>query len=256
MVDKYEGRKINHKPKMFESTLYKVSYIAGNKIEESQGFKDVYYFDKDGRKIKYLAYNSDGSQIMIRIHYLYNNMGKLKKFTSYNLDSSVKALINYTYNKQGQLLKEESISYLKEKRYDIKKRIVETKSTHIERGFKEKYIQKFNHKWQDIEHINFDELGNFKSRTEYEYDNKGNLIGMKIYNKNNNLRSIYKGYFNKYNDRVKVENFTVIDGNIKRSSKYEMRYIYDNHDNWIEQHLITNGKISFITRIKISYYYN
>lgn len=249
-LEAYNGFK--GKPKEVESITYRVKY-KDSLANEEIAYKSKYYFDSKGRTIKNLDYKDDGTLSSAGWNYKYDKLGNVIQITLYNLDSTINVQINKAYNKYGQSIAESSKSVNKKISYDRKKRTSTLISKKANGAFQENATVKYNKNWQEIELISYDSIGNLRSRIEFSYNKKGNQIESKWYNSKNIATNIYKSTYNSNNDRIRIDKYRVINGEPKLTNVTKTDYEYDELGNCIEERLISNGKVSWITRNKIKY---
>lgn len=253
-LDTFDG--FNNKPKEVESTTFRVKYFDSLPKEE-MAFKYVYFYDSKGRKFKALSYKSNGSPSSGGWNYSYDKYGNQTQNIFYNIDSSINVQNNYKYNKFGQQIEREYISggkiSITKNIYDRKNRIQKIISKKSDGSFKEKAIQRYDKQWRKIELVSYDTLNKQKSRIEFFYDEDGNENQSKWYNSENKLYEYYNSTYNSKNDRIQIKKYQVRNGESKLVSDTKTEYKYDEKGNCIEERLISNGKVSWITKNKYKY---
>tara|TARA_R110001592_G_C13186309_1_gene751651 strand:+ start:1219 stop:2043 length:825 start_codon:yes stop_codon:yes gene_type:complete len=169
------GRKINH-------------YHYNTDGTGTLSFKSVYYYDIDGYLIEFNDIYGTDNLIHRKFIYKYDNNKKLieeNRYASngslivkeiYEYDSNGNLIEYYYYDRKGNLYKKESY------KYDYNgNRIENNKSYSDGSGSKETY--KYNQKGNLIEK---NEFSVFNKKYLYGYDRMGNIIEIKIIEKDNN----------------------------------------------------------------------
>lgn len=245
------------RPKTVESKTYKVEYYE-NAAVEKLAHSEIEYYDLQGRKIKSNSYKSDGTTDDGDKVYEYDKNGLLLKEILYKKDGSVNYKIENEYNQFGQLIlndfssarnrmiREYTFNRIKKNSKFIRK---DQDGTILERA-----TFKYDNQWRMVELKELNKDNNQTSRIEFFYDERGNEILSKWYNSQNHLNNYYKSVYNVENERTKIERYHLKDGKAKFVSSEELEYKYDNHQNVIEKKLISNGKISWITRYNYTYF--
>ncbi len=245
------------RPKTVESKTYKVEYYE-NAAVEKLAHSEIEYYDLQGRKIKSNSYKSDGTTDDGDKVYEYDKNGLLLKEILYKKDGSVNYKIENEYNQFGQLIlndfsstrnrmiREYTFNRIKKNSKFIRK---DQDGTILERA-----TFKYDNQWRMVELKELNKDNNQTSRIEFFYDERGNEILSKWYNSQNHLNNYYKSVYNVENERTKIERYHLNDGKAKFVSSEELEYKYDNHQNVIEKKLISNGKISWITRYSYTYF--
>ena len=250
-LDAFDG--FENRPEKVESTTYRVKYMDSLPLEE-MAFKHVSFYDPKGRKIKSTTFKSDGSPSSGGWNYTYDKNGNEIQNTLYNIDGSINVRNNYKYNKYGQKIEREYISDQKksvtEYLYDRKNRICKIYGKESDGSFKNQEILIYDEKWRKKELIAYDKSGKLKSRIEFFYDEKGNEIQSKWYNSENELYECYNSTYNLKNDRIRIEDYRINNGETKLSNDTRTEYTYDEHGDCVEEKLISNGKISWVTKNK------
>lgn len=253
-LDAFDGFK--NKPKEIESTTFRVKYID-SLPNEKIAFKEIYFYDSKGRKFKNKSFNSDGSLSSGGWNYYYDKFGNITQNTLYNKDSSIIIQNNYKYNKFGQQIEREYISYGKKSItkniYDRKNRIQEIIGKKSDGSFKEKAIQQYDKQWKKKELISYDIKSQQKSRIEFFYDKNGNENQSKWYDSQNKLYEYSNSTYNSKNDRIRIKKYRIRNGESKLVNDIKTEYKYDEIGNCIEEKLILNGKVSWITKNKFKY---
>lgn len=254
-LNSFEG--LHGKPEIVESKTYKIEYDR-NLITEKIAHSEMEYYDLEGRKIKSNSYKSDGTTDDGDRLYDYNKHGNLVRETLYKKDGSVNYKIENEYNQFGQLIINDFVSaenkMIREYTFN---RI--TKTSKFDRKNQdgiilERAVFKYDSNWRKIEFKGLDNNNDQTSRIQFFYDERGNEIKSKWYNSGNNLYNYYNKTFNLKNDIIKTERYSISDGKLKFVSAEEFEYKYDKHKNIIEKKLISNGKISWITRYNYTYF--
>ena len=250
-LDAFNG--FENRPEKVESTTYSVKYIDSLPLVE-MAFKIISFYDSKGRKIKSMTFKSDGSPSSGGWNYSYDKNGNEIQNTLYNLDSSINVQNNYKYNKFGQKIEREYFSDLQksvtEYIHDRKNRICKIYGKKSDGSFKDQEMLKYDEKWRKKELISYDKSGKQKSRIEFFYNEKSNEIQSKWYNSENVLYDYYNSTYNLNNDRIRIDHYRINNGETKLSNDTKTEYTYDEHGNCVEERLISNGKISWITKNK------
>lgn len=253
-LDEFDGFK--NKPKEVESTKFRIKYVDSLPKEE-MAFKYIYFYDSKGRKFKSRSFKSDGSPSSGGWSYSYDKYGNETQITIYNIDSTINVQNNYKYNKFGQQIEREYISSgeksITKYFYDQKNRIQKIIIKNEDGSFRENAVQRYDKQWRKIELTSYDAQGKQKSRIEFFYDERGNENQSKWYNSENKLYEYYNSTFNFKNDRIRIEKYRIENGESKLVSDTITQYKYDEKENCIEERLIYNGKISWITKNKYKY---
>ncbi|HAT80141.1 MAG TPA: hypothetical protein DCS17_01645, partial [Flavobacterium sp.] len=137
--------------------------------------------------------------------------------------------------------------------YDRKNRLAEINTKNNNDSLKYFERQKFDKKWNEIELIEFDNIGKQKSRIEFDYDTKGNQIKSSWYNSDDILHVIYISTFNNKNNRTSIKKYRIVSSKPKLIEDTKIEYKYDKKGNLIEDKYILNEKTSWINRYKIKY---
>lgn len=254
-LNSFDGFKNN--PKEVETIKYEVNY-QDNIGKEEIAYRDIYYYDSEGRKLKSITYRSDGSLSSNGWYYFYNKNGNRIKSILYNLDSSINVQNDYKYNKYGQLIERTYISGGKKSItthvFNKGERRCYITGKKSDGSFKENAVFKYDKKWNEMELLSYDKNGNQKSRIEFLYDKAGNKIRSKWYDAKNNLYNISKTVFNEKNDPIWAGGTTIKghDTIIRKGVKF--KYQYDKFNNIIEEKFFSkNGELSWITRNNFKY---
>ena len=255
-LNQFDG--YNGKPKKIESTTYKVEY-KDSVATEKMAYKNIEFYDSKGRKIKTLRYKSDGSPSTGGTHYNYDKFGNLIKYIMYNRDSTINIENHYKYDNYGNEIERVSISgnrKITTKRiYDRKNNTVKIIGKNSDGSFKHNAIQRYDKQWRKIELISYDTHNKQKSRIKFFYDKKGNEIQSKWYNSENKLHTYYISTYNFNNDRIRIEEYHIRNGEYKLVNDTKIEYKYDEKGNCIEKLLIFNGKASWITKNEYKYFW-
>jgi hypothetical protein len=252
-LDAYDGYK--GKPKEIEAINYQVEYKDNLPIE-TLSYKDVYYYDKHGRKIKTLSFKSDGSPSLGSSKYFYDKFGNQISNTFFDLEGKVSVQNNYKYNKYGQEIEREYIAFEKKSysRHNINRKnrtvIIEDNKTGF---FRKVSIVKYNKDWKLIKSTSFDTLGNQLGGLEYDYFRNGKASESRWYDAKNTLYSINNFKYNSKGDRIEIKKYRVNNGESKLFDLTTIEYIYDKRGNIIETKLIINNQVKWVTRNVINY---
>jgi len=254
-LNAYNGLK--GKPRMIESTTYKINFIDSLE-NEIAAFKMVYYFDSKGRILKQPNLNKDGTPSYGETKYIYDKKGNVIEYIRYTKDSFINIKNKYKYNKYGKLLKREyyfngNRKAITEYNYDRNNRTARITGRNNDGSFRDNAIEIYDRDWNDIELISYDSLGNKKSRIEFEYDKRGNKYLYKYYNSKDELYKISKTIFNQYNDPIWASSLKFSSKDTTKGKVTEFKYLYDTKNNPIEKRLIVNGKTVWVTRNIIRY---
>lgn len=254
-LNAYNGLK--GKPKMIESTTYKINFIDSLE-NEIVAFKIMFHFDSKGRILKHPHLNKDGTLGYGETKYIYDKKGNVVEYIRYGKDSFVNIQNKYEYNKYGKLLKRESyfngnIKAITKYNYDINNREARIIMRNSDGSFRDNALEKYDRNWNDTELISYDSLGNQKSRIEFEYDKRGNKYLYKYYSSKNELYKISKTIFNEYNDPIWASSLQFSSKDTTKGKVTEFKYLYDTKNNSIEEKSIVNGKTVWITRNNIMY---
>ena len=126
---------------------------------------------------------------------------------------------------------------------------IELKAYHPSGGLYYSYTYKYNETGKKIE-----DNRNSGSKTIYEYDDKGNMIGDIYYNADGS-KSTWSTY--KYNDKgnmIEQKNYRA-DGSLGPVTKViNHNYTFDEFGNWTEKITIKDGKPAFIKERQIEYF--
>ncbi|WP_299000574.1 hypothetical protein [uncultured Tenacibaculum sp.] len=253
-LNQFDG--YNGKPKKIESTTYKVEY-KDSIATEKMAFKNIEFYDNKGRKIKTLMYKSDGSLSTGGIFYSYDKFGNQIRSIMYNRDSTINSENINKYDKYGKkverIYKSGNRGSSTKRIYDRENKTVQIIGKNSDGSFKENAIQKFDDKWNEIELISYDSIGNQKTRIEFGYDKNYNLNSYKWYNSKNELYNFSKTTFNENNDPVIARGYRVKnkDTTLNKTTKFE--YKYDGKGNIIEQKLFSNDKFVWMTKYNYEY---
>lgn len=253
-LDAFDGFK--GKPRKVESTNYRIKHFDGLTKRE-MGFKEVYFYDLKGRKIKMTSFKSDGSPSSGGSSYLYDKYGNEIQNTLYKIDGTINIQINYKYNQFGQQVEKEFIrngkKSITKSSFDRKNRVQKIIGHKNDGTLNEIAIQKFDQKWREIELISYDNFNKQKSRIEFFYNKDGNQIQSKWYNAENIIYEYYNSTFNINNDKIRIEKYRINDGKPKLISDSRIEYKYDKKGNCIEERIISNGKTTWLTINKYKY---
>jgi len=249
---------LHNKPKkIVEAKTYKINYNK-NGITEEFAHSSIDYYDAKGRKFKNIRFKSDGTRLDADRLYYYDQYGNLIREILYKQDGSIRFEIENQYNKFGQLIVSDFTSgenkMTKEYFIDRTKKSSKFVIKNQDNTLLETVLFKYDNNWREIEALSLNDKNEQTSRIEFFYDEKGNNIQTKWYNSENNLNNIYNTTFNIENDRTKVERFHITDGKPKFVNAEKFEYQYDDKGNCVVQKLISNGKVSWITRYKYTYF--
>ncbi|MGJ8551284.1 hypothetical protein [Winogradskyella wichelsiae] len=253
-LNQFDG--FNGKPKRIESTTYKVEYKDSVAIEK-MAFKNIEFYDYKGRKIKTLMYKSDGSPSTGGIYYSYDKFGNEIKSIMYNRDSTINSENLSKYDGYGNKIEGIYISGNRKSTtiniIDRENRTEQIIGKNGDGSFKENAIQKYDDKWNKIELISYDSIGNQTTRIEFEYDKNYNLNSYKWYNAKNELYNFNKTTFNNQNDPIIDFAYRVKDKDsiLKKTTKFE--YKYDEKKNVVEQKLFSDDKFLWTTKYNYEY---
>jgi len=249
-LDAFDG--LNGSPKEIESTTYKIEY-NDNLIIEKATSKSINFYDSKGKSIKRLNFEPDGSPSWGSVYYFYDMFGNVIKKKIFNADGSEHSQIKYKYNEYGQEIERIYSWGLTKTIYDRKNRLAEINTKNNNDSLKYFERQKFDKKWNEIELIEFDNIGKQKSRIEFDYDTKGNQIKSSWYNSDDILHVIYISTFNNKNNRTSIKKYRIVSSKPKLIEDTKIEYKYDKKGNLIEDKYILNEKTSWINRYKIKY---
>ena len=160
--------------------------------------KDIYFYNKDGMLFELSSYGSSGVLIWKNI-YKYGNHGYIINESSYDSDGSLNWGDKYKYNSDNHLI--EKTSFLRGEGNEF--------ISHTFRYNSDKKLAKETSYYRD---------GKRSSDFIYSYSKNGKLIEEKFYdyNKNLTLKDQYK-----YNQKDKVEEWSLIDSNGKLINNFE-----------------------------------
>ena len=244
----------NGRPTIVEELTYNVQTDEG-KFQEEFGIKEVYVFDRKGRLLKMTTYGSDTAKAKKWETYQYDKSGNIVQRKYFKKDSSSDFQIDYTYNRYGQIVREETIqpygretatySYDRDSFTAVSQRINEIGNT------KWRSIEQFDASWKKIYSNTYNESGGLSSKWEFVYDDKGRQIVAKWYNPE--LYYIYHSVYDKYGSAIKVEMCRIEKGNTSSCTTTTYRHEYDNKNNCIVDTLSADEKPLFIYRYRFTY---
>jgi hypothetical protein len=243
-------------PKIKESLMYYFSGTGETSIEKLAG-RNVYYFDRRGRKQEHLIYRTNEIKPVSYWKFNYNQSGNLIQVISYNADNSIDVSIKYSYNKYGQEIFREHMSgnnriitkteYKRDNRKAIKIGILNDSVFH------EKSIIFYDYMWRAIEIQSLNKRDNMERRSEKVYDNIGNEILSRWFDSTNRMYEFHKFFFDTKKNKTKIENYRINNNDTSLANTTRFEYKYDEKGNVVYEMLISNGNKIRITRNSFKY---
>ncbi len=261
-------------------------------LKESEYFA----FDSGGTTIRALSMESKKS-------YIFDKKGKSIEFIKYNSNNHILSRYIYNYDSNGNKIQDIEYSYSK-----LSKKIEYNLKDKTSEGFEfgsenegSKLKNKYDNQGKLIEENYYDQLGNLGERDVYKYDEKGNFIEVKYimpdgsyprklefkYDTNNKMiednyyfsdDSIMSGTLYKYDEKgnqierrsntpntipqISIYKYDSIGNMLEWDSYYKSKigriytykYEYDKNYNWIKRTTFNNGVPKSITEREITYY--
>ncbi|MDI1324907.1 MAG: hypothetical protein PSV36_19340 [Algoriphagus sp.] len=249
----YEG--YGGKPNKLEFISFS-SVPAGSSIEPNLMSKEVYEFDKKGRKVSIQIFRGNLSPVNGGTGYYYSKNGSLERSEFYDLDGKIQTTQFFQYNKKGQLIKTEfhkgNQITVKKTTFDPKNHLSYTTLTSPDGSLRENSVKQLDKKGRPLVMTDFTKEGAQKIKIEFQYDQSGNEIFSKWYNAEDELYEYYRRSFNSKNDEVLNEKFKVTDGDTLLVSTTIFEYTYDTLENQIERRIMEDGKV-YLDRINVFY---
>jgi len=250
-----QGFKSN--PKIVESSWFKI--IKKDTLFEKKLInKDIYYFDKKGRTIKNLCYKSDSSKCYSK-KYNYDKYGNIIEYI-YGKDSTVVRHNKFVFNKKGKLLSEEStgidkITNMVFYKYDKNGNNIEELIMNEDNTFIRKSVFEYNQKNQRVSLKSFNENGTPKEgKITISYDIDGNEYESRVYDLKDRLMYFYREDYDKFNNKILTEKYSIKGKDTILSSASKIEYIYDEKGNVIkETHFNQKKEPSWVYEHEISY---
>jgi hypothetical protein len=243
-------------PKIKESRIYHFSGTGEASTEKLAG-RNVYYYDRKGRKEKHLIYRGNESKVSGWLNYHYDKAGNVVEVIIFDADSNINVSNKYSYNRYGQQIFREYVSgnsrtitkteYDREKRKAIKIGIINDSVFH------EKSIIFYDYKWRDIEIQSFNKRDNMERRIEKVYDNIGNEILSQWVDSTNRMYEFHKFFFDSRKNKTKIENYRINNNDTSLAQTTRFEYKYDEKGNVVYEMLISNGNKLRITRNSFKY---
>lgn len=239
----------NGKPKIVETLGYTINKDS---IKELFIF-EAFYFDKKGRMVKSIEYeNEERKPLRVYIN-KYDNKGNIVELNYSNLDGTDSHTVYYSYNRYGQLLKEESRKIVHKYTYDRKNRTAELKSNFKNGKFHDRITFKFNKNWQRTELVTYDETGDITLIYKEEYDENGNVIKVSSYDDKEQLIRFTEILYDKQNKTYESKKYKIDNNDTTLVNISKWHYSYDKYDNVIEEKVVPEEGIVLITQNKITY---
>jgi hypothetical protein len=248
--DGYKG-----KPEKLDSRTYRVLVNDSTKLDFSH--RNSYYFDRNGKKIKDVMSGSEEGSGGRVLEYVYDRKGNIIHNTVKEQDGTVSVQNNYMYNDRGQETQREyllgSSKTITKTAYDfIERTSVQTRYKN-DTIFDGKALIAYDRKWRAVEIKSYGRNGALSSRIEEVRDRRGNVILSRWYNSSNKLYEFYKYSFDKRNNRIGIQQYTLKAGDTSLGQTTKFDYIYDRKGNIVKEGLIMDGKLLWVTKTEFKY---
>jgi len=209
-------------------------YINNKKSEENHfdtndnlTYKKIWKFDKKENITELAEYKSNGNLIS-KTNYLYNQVGEEKEINTY--DSNAKLLSKRIY----------------EYDYGDNFKIVEIKSYDAEDSLTYKAVTKYDSNDIRIESQSWNQKDDVK-KWKYKHDKNGNMV--ESYREDEDAKVTWK--YDKFGNMTELKNFNP-GGSL--NIHMELKYEYDNNDNWTKRLKLENNIPQYIVERQIEYY--
>lgn len=234
------------KVKMMTEYTYHAEMTTGNIVKTDSSFyqKSVIRYDKNGNRIEYTEYNSDGS-IGFRNRYLYDHTNRIGMEL---LDSDGTVLSKTIYHFDQHNNPTESVDHPRNfksiYKCDSKGNVLE-ESNYSSGRFESKTVWKYNDSNQVMETISYNESGEMDTRWVTRYSNNRVVRERYIFDESLEFRSTTD--YDSLGNPVKEENIYLNPTDKKSDWTTTYEYTLDENVNWVK----CVEKNSFYNRIKI-----
>ncbi|OCL25298.1 hypothetical protein U472_13150 [Orenia metallireducens] len=246
----YEKHKYDEKSKLLKSTIKK--QFMGGPIYITK----TYTYDKDGRKIAYVATNQKDEKCGKGIYQYYSN-GQLKY--EYSEDGYSKKTKEIYYDKSGEKTKELNSNLMGDS-------VTSFKCEYDKDGNKIKEIQTRKYKGNGITiitTINYNKFGKITKQIskdeneitdwyESKYDKNGNVIESTSKDKCGNIEIMRKYKYNRHGKEIEMTRFDR-NNNGELIEKWRYKNEYDDKNNKVKAKKIIEGEIFTILHYKYKF---
>lgn len=217
----------NYGSKLFDWNVYELKGIT------------TYHYDRQGRKIKELKYDSDSTKKYVHL-YKYDEDGYLTQIEARESNGETDYIVDYTYNYRGLATKEELRSF----EADTLAMFFLTNYTYDYEGHIKHSIvinQKYNTTWQYVDTMT------------YTYDNENRISSYSTHGAGSRMNAKCIFEYDKY-DNITTRKCISDNNNIIFTELYD--YEYDSIGNWIkrEKTFIDSDTIKEVKIRQIEYY--
>ena len=195
------------------------------------GFETV--FNRQGNKVLYLSYESDGSISSKRIYKYDDEERLIEKETYYRDKLSFRDF--YSYDDKGNMIEKTTLdadgalSLRQRYVHNDKGNVIEERHHNDDDVFYNRIVFEYDEKDNVIEENNFDANDLHCLSTTYQYDDNGNMIEKDFHSLLNSMFD-FKNQF-KYDEKGNVIEEVYLDGG---PSKRIIEYEFDEKGNWIK----------------------
>jgi hypothetical protein len=220
------------------NTVERIVYGFDFKYQKHVDSRVVYTYDGQRRATGWEDY-ADGRPVPAKSIYSYDSLGNRISETVTQADGKIRAVLTLIYDAKGQNIEKRYESGFDPSFgrlvnvYDGKGNLIQSCAYNAEGKLVSKSIFSFDAKGNRIKvegyGVNSNQEAVLRTKTSYEYDDKGVNTGIQVYGPDGALRNkvLYK-----YNDHGDVSSITRYerDGTFGGRSVFE--YEYDSHGNW------------------------
>jgi hypothetical protein len=239
------------RPKKIEVIHYYLISKPGEKPIEQVSFINVLQFDKKGRTINDADYRKDGRLTTTR-KYNYDKKGNITRLIQTDTLNNTTIDNIQTYNRNGQLISVNGIEFIKNIKYDRKKRTSITSSTY-HNAFRERTLKHYDEHWNVDRSEDCDSLGKIKTSISFMRDENGNEMEARWQFANDGRYETYKTTYDIHGNKIRLEQHILRNGKEESANVIIFELNYDKGGNVIEERLNVNGRITSFIRNMITY---